>query len=109
MSDQAGSEILWHRDGHFFELQLNKHEIAIVNITCPDTEDRACKHEQAGCVVEWFLRRFGLDCNVGIAQPEPRMEIAWTLVGDTWDIDTCQVWVIPVNDEAFAAWLTTQS
>ena len=106
MTDQQTQGMVWHRDGHKFRLQLHKHEVIILDVVCPGEE--ACQHEQAGCLVEWFLRRFGLDCNVGIAEPAGEMEIAWTLVGDTYDLDLCQVWVIPVNDEAFAAWLLTQ-
>lgn len=106
MSEQQTEGMIWHRDGHSIKLQLQKHELLITDVVCPG--DSACSHEQAGCLVEWFLRRFGLDCNVGIAEPVGSMEIAWTLVGDTYDLDLCQVWVIPVNDEAFAAWLLTQ-
>jgi hypothetical protein len=37
------------------------------------------------------------------------MQIAWTVSGDMALLDECQVWVMPINDEAFAAWLITQT
>ena len=109
MTDQIQKEMVWNRDGHTMHLQLNKHEVVLTHVDCPETDDRACQHITAGCLVQWFLGRFGLDCNVGFAEPAGSMEIAWTVVGETSDLDMCQVWIIPVNDEAFAAWLMTQS
>lgn len=101
-------EMVWHNDGHSITIQLQKHELVILEINCPAEDDMAdCQHDRHGCLVEFFLRRFGFDCNVGIAFPKETMGIAWTLVGDRHDIDACQVWVIPVDDEAFAAWLVT--
>lgn len=97
-------EMVWHRDGHFIHLQLNKENLLITHVTCPGGE---CDHK-GSCIVEWFIRRFGLDCNVGICPPEENLEIAWCLVGDENDLDLCQIWVIPVKDEAFSAWLVTQ-
>ena len=99
------SEMIWHKDGHIMHLQLNKENLLIFDVTCPGGE---CKNK-VGCIVEWFLRRFGLDCNVGVAAPEENMEIAWCMVGDSENLDLCQVWVIPIGDEAFAAWLITQT
>ncbi len=96
--------MVWHKDGHIIHLQLNKENLVITHVTCPGGE---CAHK-VGCVVEWFIRRFGLDCNVGVCAPEENMEIAWCLIGDETDLDLSQVWVIPVKDEAFAAWLVTQ-
>lgn len=98
-------EMLWHKDGHIMHLQLNKENLLITHVTCPGKEE--CQHS-VGCLVEWFLKRFGFDCNVGVCAPEENMEIAWCLVGDTQNLDLCQIWVIPVSDEAFAAWLVTQ-
>jgi hypothetical protein len=38
------------------------------------------------------------------------MQIAWALVGDKHkDLGVCQVWVIPTQDEAFSAWISTQT
>jgi len=44
---------------------------------------------------------------VGIAPPSAVMQIAWSISGDVSDTDLCQVWIIPIDDEAFAAWLMT--
>lgn len=101
-------EMVWHNDGHTVTLQIQKHELVILMVHCPAEDETAqCQHHQHGCLVEFFLKRFGLDCNVGIAFPKAEMGLAWTLVGDRYDIESCQVWVIPTDDEAFAAWLTT--
>ncbi len=98
-------EMVWHNDGHIMHLQLAKENLVITHITCPKTG--TCDH-QVGCLVDWFLKRFGLDCHVGICAPEENLQIAWTLVGDPTDLDQCQIWVISTTDEAFAAWLVTQ-
>lgn len=105
MTNASTDNMVWHNDGHAMHLRLDKTELGIVQVDCPGTGE--CAHEQVGCLVKFFLLRFGLECNVGIAEPAGVMPIAWTLVGDTYDIDTCQVWIIPTNDEAFAAWLMT--
>ncbi len=52
---------------------------------------------------------YGLECNVGVTQPKPELEVAWTYVGDPEDgILSGQVWIIPVDDEFFHAWSATQ-
>lgn len=89
-------------------LELHQNEVIITHVTCPGGEEAVCQHPQVGCVVDWFLLRFGLECNTGVAPVQSEMTIAWTLSGDQTFIDECQVWVMPVNDEAFAAWLITQ-
>lgn len=86
-------------------LQLKKEFVEISHVTCPGGE---CI-EDGRCVVEWFLMRFGLECNVGVCPAAADLEIAWSLTGDKSDFDVCQVWVIPVDDEAFSAWLGMQS
>lgn len=100
----ATEEMVWHNDGHIMHLQLNKESVVITHITCPGGD---CQHKDR-CIVEWFLRRYGLECNVGVCAPSENMLIAWTVVGDPTDFDLCQVWTIPIDDEAFAAWLATQ-
>lgn len=103
----------WHNDGHKMSLVLDKAEIVIRSVTCPHgrSEDAACSGiVKDQCVVEYFLNRYGFDCNVGVAPVAPEMEIAWTIVGEPrYDVELCQVWVIPVADEFFAAWLVSQS
>jgi len=98
---------VWHNDGHVMYLELNKAEVVVQAVVCPESTE--CKHERLGCLVQYFLNQFGLDCNVGVCSPSAEMVIAWMLVGDPYDIDACQVWVIPIEDEAFSAWLVTQS
>lgn len=102
----------WHDDGHTIFLQLNKSEVRVIAVLCPHAFEQhgPCKHPDAVCVVEWFLLRFGLECNVGVCDPAPEIKVAWSYVGDiAKSLDMGQVWVIPISDEAFAAWLITQS
>jgi hypothetical protein len=99
--------ITWHNDGHVMLLELNRAEVRVLYLSCP--EQGPCQHPTLGCVVRYFMQRFGLECNVGVAPPTPEMTIAWSLVGDFTDVDASQVWVIPTTDDAFAAWLVTQS
>lgn len=101
-------EVVWHKDGHLLYLQLNRSELSVVMTLCPKSDDRKCQVGKFDCIVEWFLSRYGLDCNVGISEVASEMEIAWSVQGDTDDADLCQVWVIPTLDEAFGAWLETQ-
>lgn len=105
MTNTTNEDMVWHNDGHAMHLRLEKSVISLVEVDCPGTD--ACRHEYVGCIVKFFLMRFGLECNVGIADPAGKMPIAWTAIGDTRDPDYCQVWVIPLDDEAFAAWLMT--
>lgn len=104
-------EMVWHKDSHAIQLQLSKSELRIVGITCPHEgeDDAPCKHPDAPCVVKYFITRFGLECNVGVCVPKEHLTIAWTMVGGSHnEIDACQVWFIPEDDEAFAAWIVTQ-
>ena len=98
---------VWHNDGHVMYLELNRAEVLVTMVTCPG--EGACQHERLGCIVQYFITRFGLDCNVGVCPPTAEMPIAWMISGDPYDVDACQVWVIPTTDEAFAAWLITQA
>lgn len=100
---------IWHSDGHRIYMQLERTELVIQEVTCPQTEDRECQTGKFDCIVTWFLNRYGLECNVGVSEVSSDMEIAWSAQGDMDDPDLCQVWVIPVIDEAFSAWLTTQN
>jgi len=99
---------VWHRDGHSLYLQLNRSELTIQMIHCPGHSDRKCKTGKFDCIVDWFVSRYGLDCNVGVSEVSSDMEIAWTVQGDPEDSDLCQVWFIPTKDEAFSAWLEAQ-
>ena len=105
------SEMTWHDDGHALILQLNKTELKILLTVCPHKEkdNSPCRHPDANCMVEWFITRFGFECNVGVSDPLPELSIAWSFVGDMHrEIEAGQVWIIPKNDEAFSAWLISQ-
>lgn len=97
---------VWHNDGHALHLMLNKSLLVVTGVDCPGAEE--CSHPQVDCIVQHFVYTYGLECNVGVVEPHPKLDIAWTLSGDAHDIDACQVWIIPSNDEAFAAWAVTQ-
>lgn len=112
MSSPAAGEMVWHDDGHRLILQINKSELKVLSTICPnlDKDDSSCKHPDAKCMVEWFISRYALDCNVGVCSPLPELDIAWAFIGDMHrEIEAGQVWVIPKNDEAFAAWLISQT
>lgn len=108
MSVEAEFETLWHKDGHRIYLQVNRNELSVIMTSCPGGDDRECKVGRFDCVVQWFIDRYGLDCNVGVCEAAAELELAWAMQGDPNDPDVCQVWVIPVTDMAFAAWLETQ-
>lgn len=99
----------WHQDGHSFKVVMDKSVILIAEFHCPNRldENAPCKLDEE-CVVERFATEYGFDCNVGVSEIKGTVEVAWTLVGDTKDKDTCQVWFIPTDDEFFAAWAASQ-
>lgn len=104
-------EIKWHNDGHIVTMLLNKDKLEILKVVCPNIErnNSLCEHDDVACVVEYFLKIYGLDCNVGVVEPSGEISFAWAFIGDRHkDLGSCQVWVIPTNDEAFSAWLSTQ-
>ena len=98
-------EIVWHNDGHTIMLELNRAEVKVLYVSCP--EEGPCQHLTYGCMVRFFLSRFGLECNVGVAPPAEEMSIAWSMHGDSHDLEAAQIWIIPTSDEAFSAWLFT--
>jgi hypothetical protein len=102
------SEQFWHNDGHKITLQINRSELDILHTECPGG-DAECMSEEYGCVVRWFIERFGMECNAGSCAPDEVLEICWTLIGDKRNIDSSQVWFMPVKDDIFVAWLTTQN
>lgn len=108
MTVDSEFETLWHKDGHRIHLQINRNELSVLMVSCPGHDDRACQMGRFHCAVQWFLDRFGLDCNVGVCDAASEIEVAWTIQGDPNDPDLCQVWVIPVTDLAFSAWLEAQ-
>lgn len=107
---QNDSELIWHNDGHEISLRIEKSELVVAEVTCPNAKGSACHNLNEGCVVKWFIQRFGMECNVGVCDPAPLIEIAWALVGDLgMGVDSCQVWFIPTKDDFFAAWSVTQT
>ncbi len=105
-------EIVWHNDGHAIHLTLRQDVLEITRTECPNghgSELAPCWHAEAKCIVTWFLDRYGLEVNVGVSAPTPRMEIAWGRSGSTWDLDTMQVWTISIEDDFFAAWVDSQT
>jgi len=108
-------EMEWHNDGHTIALSLNKSQVEIVEVICPSENGGACESDSRsnlspdglGCIVQYFIRRFGVECNIGQCPPEETMEICWTLVGNKNDPDASQLWFVPVNDEVFYAWMSS--
>lgn len=108
---QSESELTWHDDGHSINLRIEKTDLVVVGFNCPNhIAGSACRGNFDYCVVEWFVNRFGLECNVGICTPSAEIKIAWAITGDQEaGLDLCQVWIIPTTDEFFSAWAATQS
>jgi hypothetical protein len=91
-------------------LRIEKSNLVIIDFHCPNVDSGSgCKKYSDGCVVEWFVHQFGLECNVGMCEPAPELVFAWAITGEPeLGFDMCQVWIIPVNDELFSAWVLTQ-
>ena len=105
-------EAVWHNDGHQITVTLEHANINTKLTRCPNKGKSGtdCYHEDAnGCIVEYFIDLFDLECNVGTAPAAPDMPIAWAVVGSTKDLDKAQVWIIPADDAAFASWLAEQT
>lgn len=102
--------MVWHNDGHEISLLLEKNSVIVSKVECPfGTNTEAECQIDSICVVAWFLDRYGLECNVGVVPASSKIKIAWTLVGNPiHGMDGCQVWTIPIEDEFFSAWLTSQ-
>lgn len=104
--------IEWHNDGHSINIMLQKSVFVIDSVYCPNSgKDGDCFSDVlGGCFVEWFLNRYGFECNVGVVPAAPNLEIAWTRVMESpHDPEMWQVWVIPSTDEVFAAWMQAQN
>lgn len=104
------TEQIWHNDGHKIVLRINKSELEVVEIFCPNDEklDGECKADNAECIVRWFVSRYGMECNGGLCPAQENVEISWTLVGDIRNPDASQLWFMPLKDEIFQAWLVSR-
>lgn len=102
------SEMLWHNDGHAIYLRLNKTEVEIFGIDCPNSPAGPCHNDRYGCIVKHFIGIYGLECNVGVCPAREKLQICWSLVGDKYDTDSSQLWFVPLEDEAFHSWLATR-
>jgi len=106
MSAQA-AEMIWNNDGHTLWLKIEKTELQIIEVKCPEAEDSTCA-SSSGCVVKWFVNLYGFDCNIGACPPEEHLEVCWALVGDQNNLDMAQLWFVPVKDEIFYAWMQSR-
>lgn len=102
------SEMLWHNDGHAIYLRINKTELEIIGIDCPSENSGVCHNDRYGCIVRHFINVYGLECNVGVCPAREKIQICWSFVGESYDIDSSQVWFVPLDDEAFHAWLSSR-
>lgn len=99
-------EQIWHNDGHSLLLRINRSELEILEVLCPAQDEKAeCKNINGECAVQWFIDRYGMDCNGGVCLAESQMKICWTLIGDKNDYESAQLWFMPNSDEVFQAWL----
>lgn len=105
----ADTELLWHTDGHSIRMRLNKTDVEIIETICPNHETAECKNARVGCIVQFFISRYGFECNVGVCPMQEVLEISWSLSGDVNDPEACQLWFVPMNDEAFHAWLISKN
>lgn len=107
------NEVEWHVDGHRILLNINKTNIDIAPSICPhgNSDDAPCYHEGiSGCMVNYFINVFGLECNIGTVPADSSLEIAWATVEDNkWEIDLVDLCVIPVTDPYFADWFSEVS
>jgi len=83
------NELVWHTDGHKIRLRLNKTEVEIIETTCPNGNSGACWHSRSGCLVQFFLTRYGFECNVGVCPIEEVLELCWSIAGDRNDPEAC--------------------
>lgn len=102
------AETVWNDDGHTLFMVLNQSQLEIQQVHCPNGPTGDCQHSEIGCIVQWFVGRFGLDCHVGVAPPEEFMRIAWSWSGSRIDPDASQVWIMSTKDEFYSAWAASQ-
>lgn len=108
MSKQTDIEQIWHNDKHKIVLRINKSDLEVTEVICPDSETKECITEDGECIVRWFISRYGMECNGGMCPAQSEIEICWTLVGDIRNPDASQLWFMPLSDEIFQAWLVSR-
>jgi hypothetical protein len=108
MTKENNPDMVWHDDGHSIELRINKSELEIIAIRCPGGDDRKCLHEESGCIVDYYLYRYGMECNAGTCPAAKDINICWTFIGDKKNLDMAQVWFMPKTDDLFSAWLISK-
>lgn len=110
MKSKEQIDQIWHNDGHKLKLKINKSDLDVVEVECPNLEkpDAECMDKSGNCVVQWFGYRFGMECNVGVCPASEVIDIAWTFVGDKESPEQSQAWFMPMSDDVFQAWLISQ-
>ena len=103
------TEMIWHNDGHVVHLRLERSEVVVSQVDCPSKESSSCYLPSGECAVQYFVDLYGLDCNAGACDAAESIQICWTIAGNTRDIDSCQLWFMPVTDETFQAWVLTKA
>lgn len=93
------------QDGHVIRLVLDRDDIRISDIHCPNRGTTSlCNRRRTFCVVERFIEAFGIDLNLGKVTINGPIEIAWCPVnGDEGDLDVefDSVWIVPVDDPQY--------
>lgn len=103
--NSPNQDMLWHNDDHEVMLRISKAELEIIEIKCPHNTSSDCWDENHGCLVEWYLSRYGMECNAGTCPASESIKLCWTIVGDRKNLEAAQLWFMPTTDETFAAWL----
>jgi len=98
----------WNNDGHQIKLVIDRDELLVSMAFCPNGRKAGtdCWNERVdGCIVDYYVDRYGLEINEGKAAAAPLLAIAWAFSGDKYNLDAAQVWIIPTTDVTFSAWL----
>ena len=94
----------WIEDGHKVVINWDGDTISIKRVDCPfDDGGAVCNRRKDFCVVSRFLGVYGPELNIGTADVDGLMEIAWVGIPGDSDLDDelAAIWVIPVNDANF--------
>lgn len=105
-------ELIWHKDGHFLTLRINKAEVEVNILACPhgESKDAECYHAAIdGCIVKHFVKVYGLEVNLGQIDASSQLEVAWSCEGSDWDIDLVHFYMIPAEDPQFKDWYDSKT